>query len=233
MSMNLHNIKYLKEIIEWDLINWSSALTYWETNTTSDLSNSLALEIGAHNGGLSLWLAQKRGKVICSDLHGPTDKAKEKHERYGLSHLIEYQSINALEIPYTLNFDVVLFKSILGGIGRNNKKDLQIQTIAQIYKALKSGGELLFAENLIASPIHRFFRRHFVKWGTEWRYVSIQEIKEFMSIFTSFKYKTVGFLGAFGRTEWQRNILGWIDRLVLNYITPESWRYIIIGIAKK
>ncbi len=227
------SIKYLREIIEWDFINWSVALTYWENNASSECSNAAVLEIGAYNGGLALWLAQKGSKVICSDLNGPTEAARQKHTKYKVQYSIQYAAINALDIPYNSFFDIIIFKSVLGGIGRNNKKDLQIQTISQIYKALKPGGELLFAENLVASPIHRFFRRHFVKWGTEWRYVSVQEIKEFLSIFSDFKFTTVGFLGAFGRTDWQRNILGVLDRIIFNYITPRSWKYIIIGIAKK
>ncbi len=223
----------LSEITGWDIINWLATVSYWEANTSHDLSKSLVLMIGAHNGGLSLWLAKKGSKIICNDLDGLTNKEKENHKRYGLSHLIEYQSIDALDIPYDSYFNVVLFRSALGGIGRNNKIELQTRTIAQIYKSLKPKGELLFAENLPASPIHRFFRQHFGKWGTEWRYVSIEEIKEFFSIFSSFKYKTVGFLGTFGRNEWQRFILGLLDRLIFNYVTPQSWRYVIIGIAIK
>jgi hypothetical protein len=47
------------------------------------------------------------------------------------------------------------------------------------------------------------------------------------------KYTTVGFLGSFGRTARQRSLLGEIDNIICDIIVPESWRYIIIGIAKK
>ena len=39
---------------------------------------------------------------------------------------------------------------------------------------------VFFAENLVASPLHTLFRRRFVKWGTEWRYVSLEEMHEFL-----------------------------------------------------
>jgi len=225
--------KNIREIIGWDIINWSFALAFWETNTSKNLTNSSALEIGAHDGGLSLWLAQKGCKIVCSDLNGPTKEAQEKHQRYGVRQLIEYQAVDVLDIPYDAAFDIVMFKSVLGGIGRNEKKELQISAFKQLHKALVSGGELFFAENLAASPFHRFFRKRFVRWGAEWRYVSIQEMKEFLSIFTSYQFKSVGFLGVFGRTEWQRSIFGFLDRILFNYITPAAWRYIIVGIAKK
>ena len=47
------------------------------------------------------------------------------------------------------------------------------------------------------------------------------------------QYRTVGFAGAFGRSERQRNILGLLDAKDLNYDIPEHWRYIIVRVAKK
>ncbi len=223
----------IKDIIEWDQMNWSHALYYWKKNATIPLEKSFALDLGARNGGLSLWLASQGARVVCSDLTGPTNQAKELHRNYKVENKISYTEIDATSIPYKDEFDIVLFKSMLGGIGRNDKKELQLATIKEIYKSLKPGGELFFAENLRASPIHQFFRKKFIRWGSEWRYVSIQEMKEFTVLFSNFKYKTVGFLGAFGRTEWQRMVLGILDKSIFNFIVPKSWRYIIIGIARK
>jgi hypothetical protein len=57
---------------------------------------------------------------------------------------------------------------------------------------------------------HRFFRRKFVKWGAT-RYISVAEMEGFLSSFSKVQYRTVGFAGAFGRSERQRNILGLLD----------------------
>jgi len=46
------------------------------------------------------------------------------------------------------------------------------------------------------------------------------------------RYITLGFLGAPGRNEQQRNVLGAIDRK-LDPVVPEGWRYVMIGIARK
>jgi hypothetical protein len=40
-------------------------------------------------------------------------------------------------------------------------------------------------------------------------------------------------MAAFGRTEWQRNALAVIDRLVFNHVCPDNWKYISFGIAEK
>lgn len=135
--------------------------------------------------------------------------------------------------PSTKEFDVVLFKSVLSGIGRLNNRDNQVNAINEIHKSLKEGGELWYAENLMASPFHQFARRRYVNRGNTWRYVTIQEMKEYLSVFSEVKYTPVGFLGSFGRTLFQRLILGKVDGIISNKLVPESWHYIIIGIARK
>jgi SAM-dependent methyltransferase len=223
----------LVDTIQWDVRNWSIAIRFWETHTSVDLSNSLALEIGSHHGGLSLWMAQHGAHVVCSDLNGTTHNAGELHTKHRVTELISYESIDATNIPYKDRFDIVFFKSVLGGIGLNDSKERQSRAVNEMHRALKKGGELFFAENLVASPFHRIFRRRFVKWGTEWRYVTIDEMNEFLAPFSKVKYRTIGFLGALGRTERQRAVLSWFDKHLISLLVPKSWRYIIAGVATK
>ena len=221
----------LKDIIEWDITNWSVSLQYWKEHTSKDLSSSTALELGSRHGGLSLWLALNGAKVLCTDLHGPTNLAVEKHKKYNVASLISYQAVDALDIPYRGYFDIVAFKSVLGEIGHNSKES-QMNAVRQIHACLRDTGELLFAENLVASPVHRYLRNRYVEWAKIWRWVTIPEMLEFLSIFSQVRYMTLGFLGALGRNEWQRNVLGAIDRK-LDPVVPERWRYLMIGIARK
>jgi len=223
----------INDIIEWDVPNWAVALDYWSNKTNLNISSVYALEIGSRNGGLSLWMALNGARVLCTDIEGPTDKAIIKHNKYGVSHLIKYKSLDALNISYNNEFDVVLFKSVLGGIGRFENYDYQCKAVFEMYKSLKKGGELWFIENLVGSPLHKILRKKFVKWGNEWRYITINEINTMMGLFKRVKYITVGFLGTLGRNSTQRMILGKLDRLFFDKLFPESWRYIIIGIAQK
>ena len=227
------NREEIGDFIEWDISNWGRALSFWEDNTSVKLEQSRALEVGGRHGGLSLWLAKRNMDVLCSDLEGPSDKAKERHKYCNTTHPIKHASINALDIPFENHFDVVVFKSVLGSVGRNNNEDNQIKAIREMHKSLKNGGELWFAENLVASPIHRFLRDRFVPWAESWRYVSIIEMLSFLDIFSEVKFTTVGFLGAFGLNEYQRTVLGIIDKTIFDRLVPRTWRYIIIGVAKK
>jgi len=223
----------LEDVIEWDVPNWAVSLKYWREHTHLNTVPLRALEIGCGHGGLSLWAASTGMEVLCTDLEGPSREAREKHGRYGVADRIRYGALNALDIPFRQEFDVILFKSVLGGVGRGNNRENQVKAVHEIHKALKRGGELWFAENLAASPFHRFFRSRFVPWGKTWRYVTVREMLAYLSVFSEVDFTTAGFLGGFGRTPFQRTVLGSMDRLVADRLVPETWRYIMIGIARK
>ena len=221
-----------KDIIQWDIKSWSLALDYWEKNIDWSKVNN-GLELGGRQGGLSLWLALKGKQTICSDLKEVKSTAEPLHLRYHVNSLVTYQDIDATNIPYENHFDIVVFKSIIGGIGSNDNYKIQQKVFKEIYKALKPGGKLLFAENLIASPLHQRLRKKFVNWGISWRYVSIEEIKECLKNFSEYDIKSTGLLGTLGRNENQRNFLSSIDDILLNKICPDTWKYIAYGIATK
>lgn len=219
--------------VEWDIRNWSVALDFWTAQSTRDPATCAALEIGSGRGGLSLWLALQGTHVVCSDLVPPDEATRAAHRANGVADRVVYEAIDATRIPYRERFDIVLFKSVLGAVGARYGTEGQRQAIVAMHRALKPGGELWFAENLVASPLHRFCRRHFVRWGATWRYVSITEMLAFLTCFREVCYRTLGFAGAFGRTPAQRAVLGDADRMLLDRLVPDQWHYIIVGVARK
>ncbi len=220
----------LLKYIEWDVRNWAVALDFWQAQTKKDLAKCKVLEIGTNFGGLSLWFASKGAIVVSTDFKGVRQEAIELHKSSEFSHLIKHETVNALDIPYVEEFDIVIFKSVIGAI---DDKDLQKKAIGEMHKALKKGGELFFAENLVASPLHKFLRRKLIKWGTSWRYITISEMNDFLEPFAEKCLQTNGFAGTFGRTEAQRNLLALGDKLLFERIVPEKWKYIIAGVARK
>ncbi len=222
----------VNDIIQWDVKSWSKALTYWDKNVDWN-SVETCLELGGREGGLSLWLVLKGKTTVCSDLNDVEQTAETLHTKHNVKALVTYQDIDATQIPYENHFDIIVFKSIIGGIGRDDQSAMQQQVFDQIYKALKPGGKLLFAENLKASAFHQQMRKKFVNWGRAWRYVSLNEMKGFLHMFTSYQIKTTGVLATFGRNEKQRNALATLDQSVLNNLCPNKWKYICYGIAEK
>jgi SAM-dependent methyltransferase len=223
----------VRDIIEWDTGNWSRALTFWGRHTRQDLRSVKALEIGSGNGGLSLWIALQGGCCLCTDIGDPRLSAIAKHQFYGIADRIRYEALDALTMTYENTFDVVLFKSVLGGIGHHDGKDRQQSAMKAIYRALKPGGELLFAENLAASPIHRLLRRRCTAWGNYWRYVSLADMASLTAPFSEVEMAVCGCMGAFGRTERQKRLLGALDRIFIERIVPAKWRYLVFGVARK
>jgi SAM-dependent methyltransferase len=222
---------FINDIIEWDVENWKHALFFWEKQL-SDNNQLKCLELGGRRGGPSLWLASKGHEVVCSDLENPEENATKLHSKYDLSGMIRYEAISATNIPYENEFDVIIFKSIIGGISRSGQNELQQKVIDECYKALKPGGKLLFAENLEASEFHRFARKKFIKWGGEWNYLKFKNVTQLFSNWKKIDFETVGFFATFGRSEKQRFFLGKIDK-VFKFVTPKKIRYIAYGVAVK
>jgi SAM-dependent methyltransferase len=223
----------INDSIYWDVFNWSKSLSFWENNLNMNTNKIKALELGcSENGGLSLWLASKGCEVNCSGYEQISRKTIEIHNTYTLPGSIKYNQIDALSIPYKEFYDIICFKSMLGGIVRCRSLEVARKVISEIHKALKPGGTLLFAENLSGTMIHRFLRTKYGALKNNWRYFEIEELKDLFSDYSSFNYTTFGFLGCFGRTEKQKKIFGKIDSILFDTLN-EKFHYIIACIAIK
>lgn len=195
-------------------------------NGTND---NLCLGLGERDGGLSLWLAQKGYSVLCTDLDEVTQNARDLHQEYGVDQ-IQYESADITLLQYEdETFDIIAFKSVLGALGSLEKQN---KALTEIYRCLRPGGRLVFAENLVGSIGHKFFRKRFVNWSNYWRYLSIPELKQLCQDFRGLELETFGFLAAFGRSETQRRILALADKLLCPLL-PSSQHYLCYGVALK
>ena len=219
------------DIFGWDIENWSHALKYWE-NHIPDKDTLNCLELGARSGGPSLWLSLNGHMVKCSDLSKPGNDAKLLHEKYDVSDKIEYMAVDALNIPFENQFDVIIFKSIIGGVSRDGQDYNKPLVFQQIKKALKPQGVLLFAENLKGSMIHQLGRRLFRRWGASWNYMTRKELEYCLEIFEAYEIKSNGFLSAFSSRKFTSRVLIGLDKL-LKPVIPFSWKYVVYGHAIK
>jgi SAM-dependent methyltransferase len=211
----------LADIVQWDVSTWGQAVRCWERFVTV---RGRCLEVGAREGGLALWMACQGGEVLCSDLWGSERRARPLHQRYGVT--IAYEDIDATAIPYRAHFDCIAFKSLLGGLGTLERQQAAMRSI---YDALKPGGQLLFAENLSASWLHRAARAR--SRAFTWRDVALAELRDMLANYSEVHLQTTGLLAAFG-DERRRPQLASLDRL-LTPIIPPRWRYVAFGFARK
>ncbi len=222
----------LRDILEWDVGSWRRALDFWAPRLAR-AGGGRVLDVGGRHGGLSLYYALHGFDVVCTDLHGPSERARQLHERHGVSPRVAYAEADALNLPFAeAEFDIVSFKSVLGGLGEGNTFERQKRAVDEMHRVLRPGGLLLFAENLAASRLHAWARRKFVGWGARWRYVAYDELPLLLASFATVEYSTYGFLATFGRSERQRRALHALDVALLPLI-PARYRYIAFGCAVK
>jgi hypothetical protein len=224
----------LHDVLAWDVVTWSAALTYWQECATVDLTRSTALEVGAgESGGLSLWLALQGCDVLCTTPGCVSERVRAMHRRYGVGHRIRYASLDALDLRDEHAFDVIAFKSVLGGIGTDDRLDRQQQAIERLHAALRRGGNLLFAENLAATRAHAALRSRFGAGKDRWRYPTIREMDHLLARFAMVHHTTAGFVGSWGASEMQRRVSGAVDAFLCRWLVPASWQYVMLGVAIK
>jgi SAM-dependent methyltransferase len=219
--------------LEWDSATWGQALSFWLDRSAVGVRGARVLEVGGRDGGLSLWLAEMGANVICSDLDGPSEKARHLHSSCKLTGSIEYRNLDATKMDLDGVADIVIFKSVLGGIGGAHGPDGQKAALTNMYRALRPGGCLLFAENLTGAHLVNALRRRFVPWGERWRYVSRSELSEWLSPFETTQFRVFGTFALLGRTERQRRLLAFADRWLFDRVAPDAWRYVVAGCAHK
>jgi SAM-dependent methyltransferase len=223
--------QHMELYFQWEVRSWSRAYPLWHRTLRSMAGeHRQALALGERDGGLSLMLAGHGFTTVCSDLHGPTDRARELHRTFGWQEQITYESIDALAIPKPdACVDVVVFKSMIGALGSREK---QAQAIREMHRVLKPGGVLLFAENLHGSPLHRWLRRRYVAWNHYWRYLDPAQDRDLFAPFAALEEHTTGFIANLGRSERQRDLLARMDAVLLPFV-PRRCRTIWYGVAVK
>lgn len=218
-------------VLEWDVHNWSRALRFWHREI-SDLHGRQGLEIGARRGGLSLYMAWRGARVVCSDLAPPGEAARALHRKFAVEDRIQYVAADATSLPFDDDsLDLVMAKSVLGSISADGHPERQSAAIAEIHRVLRPGGRLYIAENLAATSVHRFLRRRFVPWGQRWCYLAYAELGELLAAFAEVELHSCGFLGLVGRSETQRRVLGHLDDCLT--LLPAGAHYLGYGHGTK
>ncbi len=233
----------MADIVGWDVRTWSQAVDCWERalagyggERSGPMRPLDVLEVGAGPAGPSLWLALKGHRVVTSNLGDTAALARPLHERYGVADRVEYRDLDLLAgLPYREAFDVVVFKSVLGGFGDPDPA-LPAVALAAIRAALKPGGLLLWAENLRGTAVHRFARwfAYRVRHARTWHYLTSTRLRALLAAdFVDVDFHAAGTLAVLGTNERARERLAVLDRSVLDRLQPAPWHYMAYGTARR
>ncbi|MGY0217465.1 class I SAM-dependent methyltransferase [Endozoicomonadaceae bacterium StTr2] len=219
--------KEVSDIIQWDIKNWKRSLSFWDKHFPVRKGMKV-LAIGEREGGLSLYFAKNGCDVLCTDFRDFPDATKEMHKNYGIE--VSYVRVDMTAIPCQENtFDIVVFKSVIGALGDKKRQNTAMN---EIYRVLKPGGALLFSENAKGFILYHYLRTIMNSWSYRWRYITTKDIEQWQSPFSTVYTDTYGFLSLLGRSEKQRSILAFFDKIFCR-LTPKKWHYILFGVFIK
>ena len=122
-------------------------------------------------------------------------------------------------------FDLVIFKSVLGAL---RTKQRQEQALGEIYRVLRPGGVLLFAENLVGSSLHARLRSRFVPWEGGWRYLDMKNDAKFLRCIRHRRARDMVSLGCSVGPR-HNAISSAASMLGVGPHVPVGWRYILFG----
>lgn len=228
----------IKDIIEWDVPNWSSILDTWYPIVSKLSPDAKILAVGERNGGLSLWLALAGYKVDCTDRVEPTEIAKTLHKKYNVSDRVTYKTIDVVNdnLPEQA-YDLVISKSVFGGLKENYADSSSRTNIARqkavnnIYKAIKPGGYLLSADNTRGSYLLNFLRKKNNK-DKNWHFFTPKEIELIFSSFQSIQISYFGVIPTLFSNRSFNRVIYFLNKYILAFM-PANTRYIAITSARK
>ncbi len=228
----------VQDIIEWDVLNWSRLMHYWQPVLEQLPRDSKVLAIGERNGGLSLWLALMGFHVTCTDITDIATSASALHKKYGVSDRIEYKQLDIVNDEWPQEqFDIIIGKSVIGGVkptrGRSSSRNFEAleQAMQHIHRLLKPGGYFFSAENLQGGILNRFMRSR-LKGSKGWYYLSLPELDKLFGSFSLVQTKTFGILPTFFSNKAVNHTMYLINSCLQPFLSSGS-KYIAFTMARK
>jgi SAM-dependent methyltransferase len=228
----------INDIIEWDVLNWSELIAFWQPVLDKLDKESKVLAIGERNGGLSIWLALQGFQVVCTDREGPEEQAEILHRKHGVSGRIRYDRLDIVNCDWEKEqFDLIIAKSVIGGLKADHKDsktrnfEVQRRAVDNIHGLLKKGGYFLSAENMQGSYLLRQIRKMKSK-DKGWRYFSWNELPALYGSFQKVDTKGFGIFPTLFSDSLTNKVVFFVNKHVLQWL-PNATKYIAFTTAQK
>lgn len=237
----------LRPLIEdccgWNRRTWADAVAFALSALPGDLRGRTVLEIGAGKYSCLAPAFAKLGATVFCSYYGQARQEVESgqlrvvSEKHGIGD-ISVIEVNIHEVRGV--YDIIVLKSVLGGICRGDERGTVRTVIDGLMEHLADGGVILTIDNGRIRPFAKLSRR-FGAGRNRWTYFTREDVQE---AFAGLSFETQGFgflncgaLRFLFRRDWEalevvNNVLHRIDRLLLRHVGPSD-RAVIATVIRK
>jgi ubiquinone/menaquinone biosynthesis C-methylase UbiE len=233
--------KLLHDIFDWKAASWNRLFREILLSVEFSPTGKTVLEVGAHKGGLSLFFSLLGCSVICSDVNVESmSRAKQLHSGWG--RCCSYMAMDVRTLPLrSESLDVVIMKSVLGGVYSCDGENAAIESIWEAYRVLKKGGLCILLEQLRGDPLSCWIRsRKFP--ARNWHYFRKEEFDQANSAnlvkeFEKVKLKCLTFFSHILEQKFSPNSIlvraaCIVDQMVERFVR-DNWKHLIGVVAIK
>jgi hypothetical protein len=175
----------MEDCTGWNRKIWADALEFAVSGLPGDLHGKTVLEIGASRSSTLAPLFSSMGADVICSCYGPLKVDIEDGQlrticgRYGLRQagIIE---MNAYDISDV--YDLIVLKSVLGGICRNNDYAAIRSLVSRMADHLTESGRIITLDNGYIKPLESL-RRVLGTGGHSWTYIQKDRLRDTLSDF--------------------------------------------------
>ncbi|MBV8912429.1 MAG: hypothetical protein JOZ05_05220 [Acetobacteraceae bacterium] len=175
----------MEDCCGWNRKTWADALEFAVSHLPSDLNGKAVLEIGASPSSTLAPLFSAMGANVVCSCYGPRKADVENGQlrtvcgRYGLrgARILE---MDARDIDG--KYDVIVMKSVLGGICRSNDYGAIRALISGMIDHLTESGRIITLDNGYLTPLESL-RRKVGTGGHTWTYIRKDRLHDALSGF--------------------------------------------------
>jgi hypothetical protein len=226
---------HVRELVEdccgWNKKTWADAIEFAISALPNDLRGKQILEIGASDRSTVAPIFAARGaQVFCSYYLKPPGFIENAQLKYIRTkyHLGEIPTLETSISEVAGRFDVIIMKSVLGGIFRNDDYNGIGVTIHKLLRDnVSEGGVILTVDNGYIGPFHKL-RRYRGTGGNSWSYLERDKLAASLAGL-DVSMKGFGYLNVasaslqFGRNcEFLNTIVYYMDKAVIFAFDPSE-----------
>jgi hypothetical protein len=228
---NTHMRALVEDCCGWNKKTWADAVEFAISALPDDLREKKIIEIGASDKSTVAPIFATRGAhVLCSYYSKPPGFIENSQLKYVRSkyHIEEIPTIETSVTELSGRYDVIIMKSVLGGVFRNdNYKDLGTLIRRLLRDNVSVGGAILTIDNGYIAPFHKL-RRHRGTGGNSWSYLAQHKLTESLAdldvTIKGFGYLNVASASLqFGRNcEFLNSLVYYLDKAMISLIGPSE-----------